>query len=195
MTAIAGDESAPRFARDKALEALADHALSTGDGDGAAAIYRDLIERTIDESKLRTLYVKERGASDPALRRPIALLLVGEGNKKPDRALAFSLLGPLDRDRPEDGLAAYLFGRYLWDQSDYAAAIPELQRALSRKLEVPRVRPEALRLQLLSAAADLDCETAARALTAYQAEPSVPAPKIQTAERVVRRCSIARKFR
>ncbi len=195
MTAIAADESAARFSRDKALEALADHALSGGDGDSAAVIYRDLIDRTIDESKLRTLHVKLRGASDPVLRRPLALLLVGEGNKKPDRAMAFSLLGPLDRERLEDGLPAYLFGRYLWDQSEYEGAISELQRALSRKLDVPRVRPEALRLQLLSAAAALDCETALRALAGYRAEPSVPAPKIQTAERVVRRCSIAQNFR
>ncbi len=195
LNALASDESAPRFARDKALETLADHALSTGDGDAAAGIYRDLITRTIDEGKLRTLYVKLAGATDPVLRRPVALLLVGEGNKKPDRALAFSLLGPLDLARPDDGLVAYLFGRYLWDQSDYRAAIGELERALSRKLEVPRVRPEALRLQLLSAAADFDCETAARALARYQAEPTVPAPKIQSAERVVLRCSIARKFR
>jgi tetratricopeptide (TPR) repeat protein len=195
MTAVAGDESVPRFARDKALEALADHALSTGDGEAAATIYRELIERTIDESKLRTLYVKLAGSTDPVLRRPLALLLVGEGKRKPDRALAFSLLGPLDRDRPDDGLAAYLFGRYSWDQSDYPSAIRELQRALSRKIEVPRVRPEAIRLELLAAAAAFDCETAARALADYRAEPTVPAPKIQTAERVVRRCSIAQKFR
>ncbi|MBL8744155.1 MAG: hypothetical protein JNK04_23770, partial [Myxococcales bacterium] len=128
MTALAAEESVPRFARDKALETLADHALGTGDGATAAKIYRELIERTLDESKLRTLYVKLAGATDSALRRPIALLLVGENDKKPDRALAFSLLGPLDRDRPEDGLTAYLFGRYLWEQSDYPAAIRELER-------------------------------------------------------------------
>lgn len=194
MTALANDAAVPRFARDKALEALADHALATGE-EGAAPIYRELIERTIDEGKLRTLYVKLAGATDPALRRPLVLLLVGENGKKPDRTLSFALLGVLDRERPGDGLVPYLFGRYLWDSGDNRAAIAEMDRALSRKIEVPRVRVEALRLQMLAAAADLDCVAATRALAAYQAEPTVPVPKVQTAQRLVRRCSIAEKFR
>lgn len=187
--ALADDEALPRYARDRAIEALADYALERGEIEEARARYEDVIGRTIDESKLRTLHVKLAATKDPDLRPAVVMLLLGEGNRKPDRTGAAALLGVLDKERPEDGLPAYLLARYFLDSANYSAALVHLDRALSRKLDVPRVRIEALRLRIIAAAAGRDCAEAQRALAAYEREPDVRAARVDAARRLVELCS------
>lgn len=175
---IADDEDQPRYARDRAIEALGDSMLKRDDVEGARAAYADLIDRTIDESKLRTLHVKLAAAKgDEKMRAAIVTLLLGQGDQKPDRTAAAVLLGMLDAERPQDGLPAYLLGRYFVDVPDYPKAETYFTSALSRKLEVPRVRIEALRLRLLASVGALDCDTAKLVANLYVSEPEVHAAR------------------
>ncbi len=185
---LARSEDVPRHVRDRAIEVLADDALSRGEVVGARARYEELLDRTFDESKLRTLYVKIAGAVEPDLRRALVLLLLGEPGKSPDRPAAFAQIGVLEVARPNDGLPPYLIGRYHVDNDDYAQALERLSRALAREITVPRVRAEALRLAILSATALADCERAAELLRVYEREPSVSAARRDTAGRMVERC-------
>jgi tetratricopeptide (TPR) repeat protein len=186
---IVEDPSMPAFAKDRAKEALADQALASGDAQAAEALYADVIERTIDESKLRTLHVKRTAAREPALRPAIVTLLLGQPGEGSDRTAAAALLGVLDRERPDDGLPAYLLGRYFVDAERYPAALRELDRALARNLTVPRVRIEALRLKIVAATAVGACSEASEALLAYEREPGVRGARVDGSRRLVALCA------
>lgn len=186
---IADDEDQPRYARDRAIEALGDSMLKRDDIAGARAAYEDLIERTLDESKLRTLHVKLAAAKgDEKMRAAIVTLLLGQGDKKPDRTAAAVLLGILDAERPQDGLPAYLLGRYFVDVPDYPKAEAYFTSALSRKLDVPRVRIEAFRLRLLASVGALDCDTANVIANQYVNEPEVHAARAKWGSSFVDLC-------
>lgn len=190
LRALADDAVAPRFARDKALEELADRALATADVKSARAIYQSLLARTLDESKLRTLNVKLASTQDEELRPALVLLLVGKPGRKPDRAAASALLGVLDRERRDDGLPAYLLARPSLEAGDYTEAALLLDRALARRIDVPRVRAEALRLRIVAAAALGDVADAEQRLSEYKALPDVRAARIDAAERLVARTKL-----
>ncbi|NUP12155.1 MAG: hypothetical protein HOW73_39415 [Polyangiaceae bacterium] len=185
---IANDPNAPAFARDRAIEALGDQALKFGDVDAARARYESVLPRIIDEAKLRTLYVKLRATEDAELRVAIVTLLLGVGRQEPDRTAAAALLGTIDRDRPNDGLAAYLLARHFVDAGSYETASAHLDRALSRTITVPRVRIEALRLRILSAVAIADCPAAAKTLVDYEREPDVSPSRVDFARSLVALC-------
>ncbi len=188
LEAVEGDEKVPRHTRDRASEELADRALKRGDVEVARKRYEDLVSRTIDESKLRTLYVKIAATRDPEMRPALVTLLVGQGKRKADRTWAAAMLGVLDRERPKDGLAPYLLGRYFIDSANYETAVAAFSRALARDLSVPRVRIESHRLKLISQTAMGDCDGAEQTLGDYEREPGVRAARIEAARRLVELC-------
>jgi hypothetical protein len=189
LEGIVADESIPRHTRDRALRILGDHALYRGDVDDARKAYEELLTRTIDADDFRTLHVKIAACKDEGMRPAIALLLVGPPGKKGDRVAAAELLGALDKERPGDGLAPYLLARGRLDAGDFEATAVRLDHALTRKLDVPYVRMEALRLRVNVACGLGDGAGATRWLTEYAKEPGVSRTRFATSRRLVARCA------
>lgn len=187
LAAIVADESLPRQFRDQALQARADLALSAGSVEEAAALYEELVPRTLDEAKLRTLHVKLAAARDPVLRPALSALLI-DREADPQRVHAYALLGELRSQRPDDGLAWYLIGRARYEAGDWAGASEDLEAALTRRLEIPRVELEALRLAVLSACSAGAPGRARLRLEAYLAHPDARPARKDTLRRLVHRC-------
>lgn len=187
LAAMAANAELRQSLRDAALEELGDLELGEGNGPSALARYTELAARTLDESKLRTLFVKSYAASDPIYREAIVALLVGAPGKKPSRTRATELLAALDVEHPENGLAAYLLARYHVDNAEYDLGAALLDRALGRKLDVPHVRIEALRLRVVTACARGELDVAERILAEYVKDPSVLPARKETLERLVGR--------
>ncbi len=188
LTRIAGDESVPRHSRDRAVRLLADRALSKGDVEAARKGYEDVMTRTVDADGLRTLHVKLAACKDEGLRKAIVALLIGPVAKRADRLVATELLGGLDRERSAEGLPAYLLARGRLDAGDFEGAAERLDAALGRKLDVPYVKAEALRLRIVVACGLSDGTTAARWLGEYAREPEVTRARYDLARRLVARC-------
>jgi PAS domain S-box-containing protein len=187
LAEIVADESLPQQFRDQARQARADLALWAGSTEEAASLYEELLPRTLDEARLRTLHVKLAAARDAQLRPAItALLIAREG--EPQRAHAYALLGELRSQRPEDGTAWYLIGRARYETGDWAGASEDLEGALARRLEIPHVRLEALRLAVLAACSARDPERARRRLEPYLAHPDARPARRDTLRRLVSRC-------
>lgn len=191
LAAIVADEKVARSVRDRALEALADMQFARGDAESAAKKYDELITRTFDESRLRTLNVKAYGAKDPKAREAIATLLVGRNGRKPDRVQASEMLAVLDQRFPENGLFLYMMARYDTEQQDYDTADKHLENALSRQLDVPHVRVEALRLRVVVACARGDAEVARRMFAEYAKHPDAQRARIEVLRGLVERTTQA----
>lgn len=186
---IVANESVPRHARDRALRILGDYALYKGDAETARKAYEDLVTRTIEQDALRTYNVKLAACRDEGLREAVALWLVGPPSKRGDKQVAAELLGALDRERPTEGLAPYLLARGRLDVGDFQGAAQRLDRALARKLEIPFVKREALRLRIHVACGLGDGAAATRWLGEYAKEPGVSRARYETARRLVARCT------
>jgi tetratricopeptide (TPR) repeat protein len=187
LSAIIDDASLAPNVRDKAIERRADLALSEADARGAEERYRDVLGRTFDEARARTLEVKIAASKDVALRPAVLAMLIGVRGRKPDRTVAAELLGGLERERPTDGLTPYLLGRYYAEKEDWPGAWEHFERALARKITVPRVRAEALRLAIVSACALGNGPDATRLLGEYAREPGVRPARFEYARRLVMR--------
>jgi uncharacterized protein HemY len=183
-----------RAPSDQALQARADLALAAGSAEEAASLYEELLPRTLDEGRLRTLHVKLAGARDPELRPAITALLVAREGE-PQRAHAYALLGELRVRRPDDGTAWYLVGRARYEAGDWAGASDELEAALERRLEIPHVRVEALRLAVLAACSVGDAARARRRLELYLAHPDARPARRDTLSRLVSRCERGDRLR
>jgi hypothetical protein len=192
LSRIAADEAAPRHVRDRALEALADAALSAGDGERAASLYRDVASRALDEDRLRTLDVKIASATDARARDAVVELLIGRGGREPDRVRAAELLGAWAAAVPGDGLPVYLLARRYVGEGRFEEAAPRLDQALAGELDIPRVRTEAERLRMIVACGVGDRAVAAEAFTRYSAR-GVSAARIEAAKRLLERCGGRRK--
>jgi tetratricopeptide (TPR) repeat protein len=186
---IAGTESFPRHVRDRAVRVLGDYAFYRGDVESAKKAYEELLTRTIEQDQLRTFHVKLAACRDEGLRPAVALLLVGPPSRRGDRLAAIELLGALDRERSTDGLAPYLLARARLDAGDFPGAAERLDRALARKLDVPFVKAEALRLRIQVACGLGDGAGAARWLADYGKDPAVSRARYQTSKRLVARCA------
>lgn len=161
LRALADDAQASRLARDRAEERLGDLALVGGDAEGAAARYRKVADRTVDEDRRRTLDVKLRATADAAARPAIVALLIGAPKTGVDASDgAFELGAWLARGDP-DGLGHYLHGRLAFGKGAYATAIARLDDALARGPAPPSVQREALRLSAIARCATGDREGAA----------------------------------
>src|SRR5690606_15041402 len=126
LTAIADDTSAGPHLRVRAAEELGDLALAAGEAEAAARHYESARKGIYDEAHLRTLEVKLHAARVPEVREAIVALLVGRGARRPDRTWAAELLGRLDAERTEDGLAPYLLARGFVDAGVFEEAAPRL---------------------------------------------------------------------
>ncbi len=192
LRAVIDDERAPRHVRDRALEDLADIELAPGgDGAFAAAAYRELMTRTADEDALRTLEVKATSTLSPRSRAAMFFFLVGEPGRGPDRARASEMFGLWSRDVPGDGTPDYLMARQLLGGGLFAEAAERLDAALSKKLALPRVEVEALRLRIITACALGDPVQARRTYDAYGVRSEVPRARREALASLVGRCADA----
>jgi hypothetical protein len=140
--------AAPRSTVARAQTALADAALLRGQALEAGSRYRELLERPDSERETRQREVRLVTATAPAAERALLTqVLVGGPGRAADPRVALHLLGQLGELRA-DGLAAYLEARQLvhTGRSDLASAC--VRRALAQGLPTPRLRTEALRMQL-----------------------------------------------
>ncbi|MEZ4293909.1 MAG: hypothetical protein R3B70_02950 [Polyangiaceae bacterium] len=190
LRAVANSEQAPQYARDRALEDLADLELAPG-GDTAFAVatYRDLMTRMTDEDRLRTLDVKILAAGSTQARAAIFYYLVGDPGRGPDRVRASELFGRWYRESPDDGLPDYLMARQLQGEGLYAESAARLDAALSKKLPLPRVEVETLRLRIVAACALGDPATARRTYDAFAGRPGVARARREAMESLVDRCA------
>ncbi len=187
LEALAGDATAPRHVRDRALEELGDAALVAGDP-AATARYDEVALRTVDEDRLRTLDVKRSAAEGAIGARAVVELLVGAAGRGPDRLRAAELLGAWAATAIADGMPEYLLARQLTAAGEWADAATKLDVAIARGLALPRVRREARRLRFVAACALSDGAAARAAYEAYAADPGLPAGRRAAAEALRVRC-------
>ena len=192
LRGVVADESVPRSVRDRALEDLADLALAPG-GDGvfAAASYRELMARTVDEDALRTLEVKAMAAETPRARGAIFQFLIGDPGRGSDRVRAGELFGAWASEAPNDGMPHYLMARYLAGAGLYGEALLRLSTALARTLPSARVEAEAWRLRIVGSCAVGDPAAARNAYDAYRQLPLVPKARRDAMAALLARCSEA----
>jgi len=137
LRALADDPDEPRTWKDRTLDALADDALRTGDLAGAAAGYRALAERSLDEDFGRMEEVKTLAATDPEARAPVGALLVGSLRRGGDFALAASLLGAWE-ERSRSPLASFLLGKNLSQRGWRTEGAAHLDRVIAAASEGAR---------------------------------------------------------
>jgi hypothetical protein len=195
LRSLAADQSEKTFARDLAREALADLLLAAGRGLEAEPLYREVASRTVDEGKLRTLFVKLEATRRADLRPAVVELLVGAPGREPDRGAAMFHVGGLASRRTDDGLLPYLAARYFVDKSRYAEANRLLAESIRETITIPRVRAESLRLALIASCASGDVDGLERAIMAYQREPGVSAARLGYNRRLAARCRLMPKVR
>ena len=155
---IAADEQAPRTWRDRAEEALADDDLVRGRAEEAAAAYREIAGRTLDEDVARTLEVKALAAEAPSARRAIVDLLLAEPGRPQDSWLGALSLGDWVQ-ATRAPLAEYLAGKNLTLHDEWARAAPALDRALDGGDPTPRIGRELLRQRAIGACVLRDAGT------------------------------------
>ncbi|MFO0590918.1 MAG: hypothetical protein U0441_25470 [Polyangiaceae bacterium] len=192
LRAILADRSIPQHVRDRALEDLADLALSPGgDGAFAAASFRELMSRTVDEDQLRTLEVKAMAAETPLARDAVFYFLVGPPGHGQEKMRAGESFGLWEREAPEDGTPHYLLARYFVVQTEYREALRRLDLALARKLPTARVEVEAWRLRIVASCAVGDPNAARSAYDAYRSRPGVPKARRDAMAALIERCAEA----
>jgi tetratricopeptide (TPR) repeat protein len=189
ITRMAEDRAVARPVRDRAIEELGDLALAAGKGPEARTRYEDVLKRTLDEDQKRTLEIKIQAAGDDTLRPSIVALLIGHGDRGPDRSMAMELLGSAVVDAPRSGIAWYLLARQYANAGQYDEAETRLERALDAYISIPRVRIEAERLRMLVGCAKGDTQAALRGYAAYASHPEVSAARRGGARALVERCT------
>ncbi len=190
---LIADETLPTYAKDELREELADRLLARASLDEAAALYRGVLERTVEEGKQRTLYVKLRATQEPTLRLAVVELLIGANGESPDRPSAFFELGRLRAGANDDGLLPYLVARYLNEKGRNAEALVLLEEAQRKTIVTPKVRAETLRLSIAAACDVGDGSALTAALSAYGKEPGVRAARLQYNRRFGERCQRMRE--
>jgi hypothetical protein len=190
---LIADESLPTYAKDELREELADRLLARAALDEAAALYRDVLARTGEEGKQRTLHVKLRATQEPPLRLAVVELLIGVDGESPDRPSAFFELGRLRANANDDGLLPYLVARYLNEKGRNIEALVLLEEAQRKSIVTPKVRAETLRLSIAAACDVGDVTALAAALRSYRDEPGVRAARLQYNQRFGERCHLMRE--
>ena len=150
LAEIAVDERAPRTWRDHAAELLADDDLVRGQGERAAASYRELAAHTLDEDSERTLEVKAQSAADPQARKAVVDLLLGSPGRPVDPWLGALSLGTW-AEKEREPLADYLIGKNLALHAEYARAAVWLDTALEGGVTSAAVGRELLRQRAICA--------------------------------------------
>jgi tetratricopeptide (TPR) repeat protein len=189
---LASDPAVARHLRDQAIEDLGDLALAAGRSEEAAARYREVMTRTVDEDQLRTLDVKIAAAGDARIQPAVAALLVGKPSRGPDRTLALELLGGVSAALPGDALPWYLLARQYMNAGQYDEARERLDRALAAPSGegIHRVRVEAERLRFVIACALGDRAGAPGFFAAYASHPEVGEARREAARDLLERCTM-----
>ncbi len=173
---IAADAQAPRTWGARAQVALADDDLVRGRAAEAAAAYREIAGRTLDEDVARTLEVKALAADDAPARRAIVDMLLAEPGRAQEPWLGALSLGTW-MGATKSPLAEYLAGKNLTLHDEWARAAPALDRALEGEGgDVPlgpRIEREVLRQRAIGACVLRDAETLSRVKAAV-VSPSSP---------------------
>ncbi len=188
LEAIVAEERFTRYVRDRALDELADLALSNGETERATTLYREVMSRSLDENELRTLDVKLEAARNPRARQAIVALLIGTGGRGPDRVRAAEALSVWAATNAEDGLADYLLARGSINAMQFEEAAGRLDKAMARGLPLTRVAAEAERLRLVAACAIADAPTVERMALAYIARPEVFFARREASAKFASRC-------
>jgi hypothetical protein len=188
LRAIADDEAVQTFARDNAREAVADLLLAQGRGVEAAPLYRQVASRTVDEAKLRTLFIKLESTRREDLRPAVVELLIGAPGREPDRGASMFYIGGLSARRTDDGLLPYLAARYYVEKSRYTEANTLLAESTRETVAVSKVRAESLRLRVIASCAVGDVDGLEHALAAYEKEPGISASRLAHNQRLAARC-------
>ncbi len=175
LEAMASATELPRTWRDRAEEALADADFLEGELEPARRRYRDLAARSLDEDAARTLEVKRLATEDPAARRAVQALLLGDSEHAHDPFVAGVSLGawPTDESGKRSPFASYLLGRNLVQRAFYAEGGRVLDDALQASLPTPRIGREAVRQRTIAAGAWGDAR-ALEALAMLLASPKDP---------------------
>jgi hypothetical protein len=171
---LAADPDLPTIERGRALEALADLMLVTGQRVRAIEIYENLLKTTFAEDRLRVLEVKARAAKDPRDSKAVGELLVGNATRGPNAKLAYALLGQWMGEIGDDGMPAYLIGRFLANDGLWPESAVYLDEALRRRLPPGRVMREVLRQRIIVACAERDEETARAVYGKWRSDRDLP---------------------
>ena len=188
LVRLSEDAAVARHVRDRAVEELGDLALAGDRGDEADARYHEVMQRTLDEDSLRNLTIKAAAAGDERLRPAVVALLIGRGERGPDRSLAMELLEKAAIEGG-DGLPLYLLGRQYFNAGQYDEAAERLDRALDRPLGVPRALLETKRLRMVIACAVGDARGATHFFDLYAGDPAVSESRRGAARALVQRCA------
>ena len=194
LSAYATLANAPELAKLEqagAREAKADLELRGGRLELARRDYDAVAAIIADEDRLRTLDVK-RAPRTELQRRAVVDLLVGDPLLGPAFEIAAVRLSEWASADPEDGLPDYLLGKNFASRGRYPEAIEFLDRALSKRIILPRVTREAWRSRLILACAVADGAARDRALTALRADPGLSPARRASVERLARRCIVPR---
>ena len=124
----------------------------------------------------------------------LAVVVAADAEKPPaaEEAIvaggAAALLGERAATAPEEGLADYLLARQSLASGDYAEALRRLDRALTRRLSIPRVAVEADRLRTVVACALGDSKSGRASFERYVAHSEVSAARKAWLSGFVDRC-------
>lgn len=191
LGALADDTALPIVVRDAARVELGDLELAAGNGAAAVERYKEAMLHMVDEDDKRTLEVKIAAAESDVARPAIVALLIGRDGRDPDRTEAAELLGVWGERSVDDGLPQYLMARYYLDEGAFELAADRLDRALTRRQTVERVRVEAERLRIIVACGLSDSNTAREVYAGYAARADVPKARRESVGRLVERCTRA----
>ena len=184
--AIAADEQRAQPERDQAREALADRALEHGDLAAARNSYREMISRTLDIDRRRTLEVKAEVSTPEGIAAIEALITGGTEGANWDRGSV--RLAEWMTAAPDDGLPRYLLGRGMYNHGQLGEAKKLISEALSRQLETASVKSEARRLLLILACASRDQGQVRQVLPEILIDEAMPLARRQGAAALAARC-------
>jgi len=184
---LAASAELAKLERASAREVRGDVELRAGRLDAARRDYDAVAAIVADEDRLRTLDVK-RSPENELQRRAIVDLLIGD----PMLGAAFEVAAPRIAEwashEPENGLPSYLLGKNLFGRGRFVDAADYLDRALAKKIRLPRVLREAWRTRLTLACAVGDSAAKERALSALRADLELSPARRAALERLAARC-------
>lgn len=188
LDAIAADDRYTEYTRDRAREGIADMDLRLGHNAEAAAVYRQLADRSSDEGRQRTFDLLAHYADDPHGRAALLALLIGTTHKGADDVEALDRIGRWRAAAHDDGTPSYLMGRQHFNRGHYDLAIASLEEAQRRGGLRPLVDMEVARLLVISHCARGQRPEAQAAFARYAASPAVRPSRREHLERLVKRC-------
>lgn len=188
LEAIASDERHPGATRAAAVERIADIAFFDGDLSAAHGRYAEVAKSRVSEDQLRNLDVKldATPGSAPALGE----FLIGDPEQGRDPTLSTVRVAEWAAAEPTRALPEYLLGRALWFRDRPAAAAEHLDRALSRRFDLPRVESEAIRLRIIVACSEGDQAVARSLLARFRALPGTSEARRAGLQAFVARCGV-----